>query len=219
MPRVLGALSLLLFDLFDNNALPCLIYSDEFGRCSGHGGGAPLHDAAYYDSPKVCRVLLGEEIHDDENKKIECEIEIRDDENRTPLHRAARQGCHQAVQVLLEHGAEIDAEYEQSDDEDARPGWDYPATALGVAMRHNRFQVVEVLTQHNPSVFEAYAEFYKAPHLRSGNATRAAKITTYTEEGNRETLQTSGLSYFECAEIRREYITENEVFKWATTTK
>merc|ERR1711871_1063716 len=92
--------------------MPMLVnHRNAKGPC-GHGGGAPLHDAAYYGSAQVVKILL-----EPAPGIVRAKIEILDDVLRTPLHRAARQGQWECVQELLRAGADADAVYWQSDDE------------------------------------------------------------------------------------------------------
>ncbi|XP_033362264.1 transient receptor potential channel pyrexia-like isoform X1 [Bombus vosnesenskii] len=70
-------------------------------QCKGTGS-TPLHLAASTGNPEALSILL--------ESIPSCDIDIRDNINRTPLHRAAYQGHHDCVRILIDHGGNLGAE-------------------------------------------------------------------------------------------------------------
>ena len=90
-------------------------------------GVSPLHDAAYACKPEVVSLLLGS------GADLEaCDIET----GIRPLHVAAKKGCLQACELLVRHGAEINAQ--------TREG----ATALHLAARAGHAKVALLLLKY-----------------------------------------------------------------------
>lgn len=76
-------------------------------RCGVQKGSA-LHFAAYNKHLEVVVAIL-EKAKEQGDAYVKSLLQMRDDEKATPLHKAAYSGIGQIVEVLLEHGAEIDA--------------------------------------------------------------------------------------------------------------
>ncbi len=93
----------------------------------GKSGMTPLHDASYACKPEVVSMLLrsGADLE-------ACDIET----GIRPLHMAAKKGCLQACELLIRHGAEINAQ--------TREG----ATALHLAARAGHAEVVLLLLKY-----------------------------------------------------------------------
>jgi ankyrin repeat protein len=90
-------------------------------------GVSPLHDAADACKPEVVSLLLGS------GADLEaCDIET----GIRPLHVAAKKGCLQACELLVRHGAEINAQ--------TREG----TTALHLAARAGHAEVVLLLLKY-----------------------------------------------------------------------
>ncbi len=63
-----------------------------------HDGWSALHSAAYVPNPKAMEALLA---------SPDCDLTITSSSGQTPLHAAAKKGFARVVEVLLDHGAEI----------------------------------------------------------------------------------------------------------------
>ncbi|CAL7934148.1 unnamed protein product [Xylocopa violacea] len=70
-------------------------------RCKSTGS-TPLHLAASTDSPEILSILL--------ESIPSGQVDVRDNINRTPLHRASYQGHRECVQILIDHGGNLAAE-------------------------------------------------------------------------------------------------------------
>ena len=92
--------------------------------------GTPLHYATICGLHAFVKVLIDEHLHD---------VDFRDFKNMTPLHMASLRGYEQVARVLLECGADVTA---QNDDSE---------TPLHVASKEGHLQVVRVLLKHGAS--------------------------------------------------------------------
>ncbi|KAK8126580.1 uncharacterized protein PG998_002339 [Apiospora kogelbergensis] len=67
--------------------------------------------------------------------ELRADVNIRDDEDRTPLHEASKYGCVVIVSILLQHGAAITAQYKEGQ------------TPLHHASRYGRLDTIVLLIE------------------------------------------------------------------------
>ncbi|RDD43947.1 Transient receptor potential cation channel subfamily A member 1 [Trichoplax sp. H2] len=125
-------------------------------------GGAPIHFAASRGATEVIGLLL--DSANNKRRKYIDQINDRDNERRTPLHRAAQGGYKQAVEMCVRNGADITAIQ--------RDG----LTALHIAASNGYPDVVEALIQHHAPV-DARDFQYRTPlHLAASFGHTAVMI-------------------------------------------
>jgi ankyrin repeat protein len=90
-----------------------------------------LHASVCRNHPRIAKLLVG----------ANANLEVKDCQNTSPLYMATRLGHAEAVKVLLEGGAKVDAEF----DED---GW----TPLVLACKDGNVKVARVLLEHGADV-------------------------------------------------------------------
>jgi ankyrin repeat protein len=111
----------------------------------GEIGSIPLHSAAWYGDVEVVRVLLN----------CKADVNARSDDGWYPIHFVSQgfqvsfipniyQSLPDVARLLLEHGADVNAQISGSDSSGRTP--------LHVTMEYNRAEVVRVLLEHGANV-------------------------------------------------------------------
>ena len=98
-------------------------------RSWAYSGGAGISLAARFGLSELLKILIAE-------KQSRLRLDARDVYGRTALHEAAIFGHEEAIEVLLQHGADVlDMDYDRS-------------TPLFLAVSHRQIEMVRVLLQH-----------------------------------------------------------------------
>ena len=120
----------------------------------------PLHIVAEYDSVEVLKVLHNSELI--EEKRMVClRICVKDDDQLTPIHLAARKGSHRTLKVLMdwgrEHGYSVQQVLGFLDEENSTP--------LHTAVDGGHDEVVRVLLTCGASPIESKSNHLPPIHL------------------------------------------------------
>ncbi|XWS72025.1 hypothetical protein CRYUN_Cryun02cG0005200 [Craigia yunnanensis] len=95
----------------------------------------PLHVSAGYDRAEIIKFLL------DWQGPEKAELEAKNMYGETPLHMAAKNGCNEAVRLLLAHGAFIEAK--------ANNGMTPLHIAVWYSIRSDDYATVKTLLEYN----------------------------------------------------------------------
>jgi ankyrin repeat protein len=110
-----------------------------------HDGWTPLHLACFFNQPAVAETLVG--------KGADVGARSRNSMKNTPSHAAAAGRSRESVRILIEHGADVNAQQEG--------GW----TALHAASQNGDVEMVRLLIAGGAHV-----------HARAGNNQNALDL-------------------------------------------
>jgi ankyrin repeat protein len=110
-----------------------------------HDGWTPLHLACFFNQPAIAETLI--------RKGADMQARSRNPMKNAPLHAAAAGRSRESVRILIEHGADVNAQQEG--------GW----TALHAASQNGDVEMVQLLIAGGAHV-----------HARAGNNQNALDL-------------------------------------------
>lgn len=129
----------------------------------GDSESTALHQAVNADNEAIVQLLLDAGA----DKSRRCHI--RGYGSYRPLQLAASQGRSRIVSLLLEAGALVDGEEQDSPLDHAAEDEDGPQTALSIAVENNHLDVVNILLDHGADI-NAYGGIVLKAAMEDGNA-------------------------------------------------